>query len=139
MAHLFAYGTLMCPDIIKEVTGLPLRSVKVTLYNFRRLCVKQEPYPALISNPGSTTDGVLYRDIPHSAWIRLDQFEGQLYSRERVPVLFADGTRADADTYVVQHHFQHCLEEREWDFEQFIRQGKDRFCNSYKGYDTIHR
>lgn len=137
MTHLFAYGTLMCNDIMAEVSGLHLPFASATLRGYRRLSVKGEHYPALLPDMKGSVSGVVYRDIPQSVWTRLDRFEGEMYSRESVQIELVDGTTVAAETYVINGDFIGCLEEVEWDFAEFLRNGKDRFRNSYKGYREL--
>ena len=76
-------------------------------------------------------------DIPQPAWDRLDRFEGEMYTRERVQVELADGSTVAAETYVINHRFMGCLEEVEWEFGEFLRNGKEKFRNSYRGYQDL--
>jgi gamma-glutamylcyclotransferase (GGCT)/AIG2-like uncharacterized protein YtfP len=137
MKHLFAYGTLMCDDIMAEVSGAQLSPIPATLRGYRRLRVKGEHYPGLIPDAEGQVEGVVYRSVPQSAWIRLDRFEGEMYSREIVQVALADQTVAEAETYVVRADFMDRLDEAEWDFAVFLRKGKGSFCRSYKGYRAL--
>lgn len=131
---LFAYGTLMCPDIMAEVSGLNRPVTSATLRGYRRLRVKGEDYPALLPDPAGCVPGVIYRDIPESAWTLLDRFEGEMYARVRAQVELADGIAAAVETYVINGRFSGCLEDVEWDFTEFLCHGKERFRKSYKGY-----
>lgn len=135
MKHLFAYGTLMCDDVMQDVSGLQLTCVPAVLHGYRRLRVKGEHYPAIVPDAASVVDGVVYENIPHSAWILLDRFEGDMYARETVQIKLASGTVLLAETYVTRAGFNNYLEETEWDFSTFLRDGKESFCKSYKGYD----
>jgi len=132
--HLFAYGTLMCPDIMAEVSGLHRPVTSATLRGYRRLRVKGEDYPALLPAAAGCVPGVIYRDIPESAWILLDRFEGEMYARVRAQAALPDGTAIAVETYVINGSFSACLEDAEWDFSEFLCNGKERFRQSYKGY-----
>lgn len=132
--NLFAYGTLMCPDIMAEVSGLQRPVTSATLRGYRRLRVKGEDYPALLPDAAGYVPGVIYRDIPEAAWALLDRFEGEMYARLGAQVELADGTVAAAQTYVINGCFSGCLEEVEWDFAEFLCAGKERFRTFYKGY-----
>ena len=48
MENLFAYGTLMCEDIMREVSGVRLLQVSGKLKGYSRRGVKGEHYPAFI-------------------------------------------------------------------------------------------
>lgn len=127
MKHLFTYGTLMCNDIMAAVTGAQLSHLPATLAGYRRCCVKGEPYPAVIADAASTVAGALYMNMPRSAWPRLDRFEGDMYSREIVPVKQCDGSVVYAEVYLTRPEFTGFLLEGEWDFERFLRKYKSRY------------
>ena len=84
-----------------------------------------------------SVDGVVYRDLPISAWSRLDRFEGDMYRRQRVEVELNDGTLLNAETYIVRLEYLDHLEESGWDLGEFLRKGKDRFQESYRGYQQL--
>ncbi len=135
--HLFAYGTLMCSDIMAEVSGLHMPSDPASLTGYRRLGVRGEHYPAILPDTQSSVTGVVYRDIPQSAWVLLDRFEGDMYSRNRVQATLADGSLVAADTYVIRDAFVGWLDDGEWDPTEFLRHGKERFRRFYKGYAKL--
>ena len=132
--NFFAYGTLMCDEIMAEVSGVCPHGVPATLLGYRRLQVKAQPYPAIVANTDCRVDGIVYQNVPPSAWDRLDRFEGEMYSREIVQVRLRDGSTVQAATYVLRPQFRGCLDKAEWDFAVFLREGKGRFRRSYKGY-----
>ncbi len=132
--NLFAYGTLMCEDIMAEVSGCRLSFVTGTLKGFCRRAVKGEQFPALIPDGTGIVDGIIYLDLPDKAWERLDRFEGRMYDRRKVEVVFDDGTVLPTATYVVHSGYEDRLEPHEWDFERFLLNGKARFQKGYRGY-----
>ena len=103
--NFFAYGTLMCDEIMAEVSGVCPRPVPATLWGYRRLRVKAEPYPAVVPNIGCCVDGIAYQHVPPSAWGRLDRFEGEMYSREIVQVRLSSGSAVRAATDVLRPQF----------------------------------
>ena len=60
--NLFANGTVMWPDVLQAVTGLQLDG---------------QPYPVRIPSIGAFVEGVLYENLPESAWAGLDTDEGE--------------------------------------------------------------
>jgi gamma-glutamylcyclotransferase (GGCT)/AIG2-like uncharacterized protein YtfP len=76
MEHLFAYGTLMCEDIMREIGGYVTPSMPALLNGFRRCSVKNESYPGIIPDANGSVEGLVYRNVPESSWKRLDAFEG---------------------------------------------------------------
>jgi gamma-glutamylcyclotransferase (GGCT)/AIG2-like uncharacterized protein YtfP len=135
--NLFAYGTLMCEDIMREVSGCRLSYVSGTLRGYRRRSVRGETYPALIPHEKGRVEGVVYRKVPDSAWERLDGFEGEMYARQVVQIELEDGTRLPAATYVVKPEFVGHLDQSDWDFAEFLQNGKESFQRHYKGYRSL--
>ncbi len=134
---LFAYGTLMCDDIMRSVAGCSLSHTRAVLPEFRRYTVKGEVYPALVAHKGGLVEGVVYHAIPHTAWFRLDRFEGEMYERRLVNVVLPDGSTERVYTYVVRPGFEGRLDSAEWDFDTFLRSGKTRFEAEYPGYGAV--
>lgn len=138
MQDLFAYGTLMCADIMRAVSGCPNPAgISGLLRDHCRLRVRGEQYPGLVPRSGASVEGIVYRAVPASAWARLDRFEGDLYVRTGVDVELADKTIRRVQAYIVRPGRTGCLEERAWKLEEFLRHGKARFESAYAGYAVI--
>lgn len=137
--HCFTYGSLMCEDIMGAVCAARAPFVAATLDGFRRSPVTGEEYPGMVPAPGEQVEGVLYLDLPESAWPRLDHFEGIEYSREQVSVRTADGRSLAAWTYVFKPEFASRLGPGEWDFQRFLATGKARFTAQFMGFDESTR
>jgi len=135
-SHLFAYGSLMCPDILARVAGLVVDGQPAELTGYRRRAVRGETYPGLIVAPGHVLGGVLYRALPEAAWARLDQFEGDDYQRIKVEIRSATGP-LPAWTYLYRPELHHQLEDHDWDFQAFLQTGKHRFEAGYLGFRQI--
>ena len=132
MTNLFVYGTLMCEDIMQEVAGCCLSHEPGTLRGYSRRAVKGEHYPALVPHESGRADGLVYREVPPSAWERLDRFEGEMYRRQEVQVELDDGRLLPAATYVARAEFLAQLELYDWDFAGFLRRGKKLFQEEYR-------
>jgi len=137
MRNLFAYGTLMCDEIMEEVAGCRLPYTAGTLKCYSRRAVRGEHYPAIFRNEKGLIQGIVYFSVPDRAWQRLDHFEGAMYARQTVHIKLANGMMLFADAYVVQPAFLNALEEADWDFEGFLRHGKESFQKHYKGYQSM--
>ncbi len=137
MQNLFAYGTLMCEDVMAEVSGCRLSFGPGILKGFSRRAVKGEPYPAMVPSGQGLVEGIVYHNVPEPAWRRLDAFEGEMYARRPVQVELADGGTLWAGTYVMQRTFLSVLEAFDWNFETFLSHGKENFEKQYKGYRAI--
>ena len=137
MDHLFAYGSLMCDDIMRHVSGLQLSGARGTLSGYRRFCLNGEDYPAMVPVADGRVRGVVYAGVDRTAWDRLDRFEGEMYARRIVTVRLDDGRALDAATYILQPQFQDRLGDAEWDYDAFLRDGKARFLRQYAGYRAL--
>ena len=134
---LFAYGTLMCEDIMLAVTGERFSRNAGFLRDYQRRKIKGEVYPGVIPRPGGVVEGIVYRDVSDAAWSLLDSFEGEMYRRQVVRVSIADGTSLEAHTYVVRPEFKDRLGSSEWNFEKFLRRGKKTFEARYAGFKAL--
>jgi gamma-glutamylcyclotransferase (GGCT)/AIG2-like uncharacterized protein YtfP len=137
MPHLFAYGTLMCEDIMQEVAGCRTAAIRGTLRGYSRRRVRGEDYPGLRPHDAGCVEGEVYCDVPESAWKRLDLFEGTMYARRPVAIELEHGGRLAAEAYVVRDEYADRLEEAEWDFSEFLRRGKARFKAGYEGFESL--
>ena len=123
----------MCDDIMEEVSGLCMTADSAVLRGYRRLCVKGEYYPAMVPNACYSVEGVVYQDIPQVIWSQLDRFEGKMYERKSVCIELLRGQNISAETYVMRANFTDCLDEIDWNFSAFLRDGKASFHRSFKG------
>jgi gamma-glutamylcyclotransferase (GGCT)/AIG2-like uncharacterized protein YtfP len=137
MHQLFAYGSLICEDIMGSVAG-PCESLgEASLRDHRRLEVTGEHYPGMIPAPGFSVLGRVYGGISDAGLDRLDRFEGDMYQRCEVEVELADGTRLVVFTYLIRDACRHRLASREWHLEAFLERGKRAFTASYLGFDQL--
>ena len=137
MHALFAYGTLMFDEILRDVTGLTRSGAPVVLHGYRRRCVQGEPYPGIVSAREASVAGLLYRGISSAAWERLDRFEGEMYERRGVSVELESGARIPAKTYVVRPPFMDRLGPEDWDPQAFLQDGRHHFQRGYAGYHRL--
>lgn len=133
--HVFAYGTLMCHDILSVAAGaIPPPSEPAVLSGFSRHPVAGEDYPGIRRCVDARVSGLLYRELDVAAIARLDIFEGPQYQRESVTVTLADGRRELAQVWVFREAFAHLLEDGDWDFDTFVRERQERFRGCYTGF-----
>ena len=135
--HCFAYGSLMCEEIMFAVAAARPLFVPARLDGYRRAPVDGEDYPGIVPAAGASVAGALYLELPDSAWPRLDGFEGEEYRREAVEVQLPDGRAETAWTYVFKPEYGHRLAAGEWDFAHFLRSGKARFEARYLGFARL--
>lgn len=135
--NLFAYGTLMCAEIMQQVAGCLPAQLPATLAGYRRCRLRGEEYPAIVGQQGAAVQGVVYLEVPQEAWRRLDRFEGEMYDRRPVLVDGAGGKSLAADTYVIRDAFARLLLPAEWSYAEFLRTGKKRFAADYEGFAAL--
>jgi gamma-glutamylcyclotransferase (GGCT)/AIG2-like uncharacterized protein YtfP len=138
-AHLFAYGTLMCEEIMLAVTGCRLPGVRGFLRDYERGKIQGQVYPGIVARPGKVIEGVVYSEVPEAAWKRLDTFEGDMYQRRVIQVELEDGTAREAQAYVIRPEFEHTISASPWSLEEFLRSGKERFQKQYLGFEALKR
>ena len=107
--NLFAYGTLMWPEVLESVIGRRLEGCPAVLDGFVRLRVKGEHYPAVVSRDGGVVEGIVYSGLSVEDFRHLDRFEGEEYERMGRPV---DGV--EAQVYVLGRNFRHMAEDAIW-------------------------
>jgi len=144
----FFYGTLMAPRVLDRVChgpDLPNSTTRhinaaltirpALLKGFRRHRVLHADYPGIVPDETGTVRGTVVSGLTDGDIWRLDIFEGDEYERRAVQahliVANQDGTSepaasdlgasVDCETYVwIAGKRQ--LEDREWDFEEFVRE-----------------
>jgi gamma-glutamylcyclotransferase (GGCT)/AIG2-like uncharacterized protein YtfP len=99
--------------------------------------VRGEHYPALVPDNKGRVEGMGYFDVPEPAWERLDRFEGEMYERWPVEIELNNGVTLVAATYIVQSEFMGCVDQVDWEFADFLRNGKAIFQKQYKGYRSL--
>jgi len=129
----------MCEDIMTLVCGLAVRGEAATLLDHARHPVRDEDYPGMVPDLGQQVGGVLYRDLPATALCRLDDFEGEMYTRQRVSVLLESGELQSAWTYVFRPAYEGLLQPGDWDFQRFLTEGKARFERHYLGFGLLEQ
>ena len=134
---LFAYGTLMCEDIMQEVAGCLPQHHNGILKGFKRRQIRGEQYPAVFPDRDACVEGVVYQGVSDVSWDRLDRFEGEMYIRQNVVVGLQDGTTIVAMTYVLRPEYVGCLDEMEWSFTEFLSGKKVLFQRQYLGFQKL--
>ncbi len=137
--NVFAYGTLMFPEIWQRVTGRPADGLRGQLPGFSIWCVRDAEFPGIIaSDDGAVVPGVVYLDVDETALARLDAFENDFYRREVVMITCEDGHQREAEAYVVPETGRGVLSDEPWQKDQFIaRGGLDRFAHHFDGFRRV--
>lgn len=127
--NLFAYGTLMWPEVLEAVIGRRPEGVKAVLGGYLRLRISGACYPAIVPSEGGRVEGVVYRSLNAAEYERLDRFEGEEYERTTV---MAGGIAAQA--YVLSPSWLHLAEPVPWNPEDLHPEQLAAFRREYKGW-----
>lgn len=118
---LFAYGTLLVPEVFERVVGRAIESRAALLRGYVRHSLRALPYPAIVARQGSEVAGAVYAGVDEDELRRLDAYEGELYDRRGVELCVGD-ERVSGYAYVLCDAHQGALSTPEWDLEQFRRE-----------------
>ena len=116
-APIFAYGTLLRPDIQRAVIGREVAGEPGLLDGYRRYRVAGADYPAIARSPGAHVEGLVYRGLTVAELGRIDDYEGEVYFKERVAVSRGSantGTKTLAYAYVIRDEHRHLLLNADW-------------------------
>jgi gamma-glutamylcyclotransferase (GGCT)/AIG2-like uncharacterized protein YtfP len=137
-SQLFAYGTLMCADIMCEVAAQRVVGQPARLRGYMRRAVLGEVFPGIVPADDGLVEGMLWQGLTAAAWTRLDAFEGAMYVRQSVHVVArSDQVETAAHTYLVRPQFAHRLADRDWDVAAFVDGAKEQFQQCYDGYKML--
>jgi gamma-glutamylcyclotransferase (GGCT)/AIG2-like uncharacterized protein YtfP len=102
VAHVFAYGTLMFPEVWQAVVGSSYAAVAGAAAGFQIFRVRDAVFPGIIAaSAAHTVRGLVYLDVDANAIERLDRFEDSFYQRRSIAISGDDGRRFEAEAYVV--------------------------------------
>ncbi len=123
---------------MRAVTGQKLSSVDAVLRGYCRYAIKDEVYPVIIAQTGTSVSGQLYTGLDRSALKILDAFEDGIYARCEREVMTADNVFINAQVYVIADEYRHMLSDQPWSLEEFRRyhlgkyiEGCERFLVKY--------
>ena len=135
MSHVFTYGSLMFETVWNLVAQGEYEKSDATLANYIRRAVINQEYPAVLPQiDPAGVDGILYFNVTDNDVLRLDEFEGQFYTRKQEQVMVKNNTLLSAEVYVIKDHYRHIVSENEWDPVHFETTGINRFIQNYAGF-----
>lgn len=135
MSHVFTYGSLMFEKVWNLVIQGEYEKSDATLANYTRRAVINEEYPAVFRqmDPAGVL-GILYFNVTANDILRLDEFEGQFYTRNQEQVLVEKNFQLSAEVYVIKDRYRHIVSENEWDPVHFKTTGMNKFIQNYTGF-----
>ena len=119
--HLYAYGTLQVPEVLRQVIGRGVASRPAVLEDYARYRLRHSVYPGIVEHPGGRVTGLVYSGIEAHEVERLDAYEGALYER-RALTLWVEGEKIEALGYVLRSEHRGQLSQDPWDLEKFSRE-----------------
>jgi gamma-glutamylcyclotransferase (GGCT)/AIG2-like uncharacterized protein YtfP len=117
--RLFAYGTLMLPEVMEIVAGRRYALRAAELCGWGRRLLVGAVYPAVVPAPGETTAGVLFEGLDAATLGRLDRFEGEPYERRLLRVSLEHGAEREAFVYVLRPDRYALASNAPWDEAAF--------------------
>ena len=142
MPHLFAYGTLMFPEVWRIVVDKEFETASASLAGYEIFRVEDAVYPGIIrkepADSSAIVRGLVYFDLNPVSLARLDAFEGPEYIRQLVVVTCHNGEEIEADAYVVPQESAHLLTNEVWTADDFAARGHlAKFVAQYAGFARI--
>jgi gamma-glutamylcyclotransferase (GGCT)/AIG2-like uncharacterized protein YtfP len=117
MSNVFVYGTLQSPEIVKKLTGKSFKSTPAVLERYKRYCVKDCDYPAIIQQNDAQTTGLILENVDDLSLDIISFYEGDEYEKRQVTVQTGDSPEI-ALAFVWAKGFE-LLEDADWDLVQF--------------------
>jgi len=121
MQHVFVYGTLLFPEVVKGLTGYSFQTIEATLNGYHRCTVKNSDYPAIVKKPGSQVDGKILLNLDNRSYEILRFFEGDEYQCISVDVQTAN-SKYTACVFIWMGANE-MLEKADWNPELFKKNG----------------
>jgi gamma-glutamylcyclotransferase (GGCT)/AIG2-like uncharacterized protein YtfP len=132
--NVFAYGSLMFPEVWTRVTGLTAPGMEALLTDYSVRRIRGQSYPVMAPEPGGVVKGVLYTGVPEEVSGLLDAFEGTFYERVVVGVTLADGAAVSAMVYRAADPASAAILAEAWDAACFERDGLAAFLQEDPGF-----
>jgi len=121
--NVFAYGSLILPEVWGAVTGERHRSEPGRLSGYIRRRVRGATYPGIVtddrSGAGEWIDGAIYYDVGADALAALDEFESDFYVRVTLEAHDGRGEAVRCEAYLVPPENAHLLSDEVWDLDRF--------------------
>lgn len=127
MQNVFIYGTLLSPAILEKLTGKSFKTSSAVLSGYKRYCIKNCDYPAIIRVDGSKTNGLIIEKTDDLTLAVLSFYEGDEYEIKKVIVLL-NGKPENALTFVWVKGNE-ALDDEEWDFQHFEKNSLEYYLN----------
>lgn len=131
--HLFAYGTLLIPDIWHLAAGRGCLSEEAVLRGHLIRRVREADFPGILeAGPDAEVPGRVFLDLDPDTIARLDAYESDFYERRQVTVQVAE-RELRAAAYVVPEARAAILSDEEWSLDWFREHAFTDYYRRLKG------
>ncbi len=121
--HLFAYGTLMFPEVWGRVVARPFEVRRATLGGFAVYRAVGGEYPVMVeAGAEARVGGLVYLGVDDESLTLLDRYESDLYERRIVRAVTGDGQMLDCQAYVLPASRRELASQILWDADWFRRE-----------------
>jgi gamma-glutamylcyclotransferase (GGCT)/AIG2-like uncharacterized protein YtfP len=124
--NVFTYGSLMFSPVWEKVCTGSYITQKMLLKDFRRYCIKNESYPAVIPEVSASVEGLVYMNVSQSDQLKLNQFEGEEYVLRHHHI---DGVSVAFYEYAALER----VDKRDWSPADFEQKGLPAFLSRHVG------
>mgnify|MGYP002624693902 FL=1 len=131
MTTLFAYGTLMFPEIWRRIADRDFDSVPATLSGFAVFRIRRDLYPVMVPDSTRVVTGLVYRDLDAAMIGRLDSYESDMYDRVAVEAQLTSGERLACEAYVLAERFRQLRSDQPWTAEWFRREAMAEYLKRF--------
>lgn len=133
---IFVYGTLQYPSILNILLRRVPATTPATVSGFRRVRILNQPYPAVLADPGSSVDGVLLSGLREDELEVMHDYEGEEYVLHGGVEAVTDAGPVECALYLWgDAYLDRLLQPLEpWDQSAFERNDLDRFAGMLRGY-----
>jgi gamma-glutamylcyclotransferase (GGCT)/AIG2-like uncharacterized protein YtfP len=130
--HLFAYGTLIFPEIWQRVVVREFEKKPATLKGFVAYRIIGDLFPVLIPGSASNeTAGIVYFDLDEQTIEQLDAHESTLYEREEVTAVLDDGRAVRCQAYILAARNRRFASDTRWTPDWFQREAMPTYIANH--------
>ena len=134
--NLFAYGTLMFPEIWNRVVGRADQEFRRQPASVRGMAVYRaagEDFPVLVAgHADDVARGLVLFDLPEDVVAALDEYESDFYERVEVTATLDDGAIVPAQAYVLPDEHRAAATDERWTAEWFREEAMADYIQKFK-------
>lgn len=120
--NLFAYGTLLLPEVWQRVVGAPARSAPARLRGFRIRRVAGDVYPVMFAaDAADVVDGLVFFDLSEPTIALIDDYESGIYRRLATVAECGELGSVACCAYVLPAGRRELASQEPWDVDWFRR------------------